>query len=73
MGIVRIVGVILLVAGVASFFTGGFSFTKESTAAKIGGLELTMKEKESVLIPQWLSIAAVVAGVAALALGGRKG
>ncbi len=72
MGAVRIVGILLIVAGVVGFFTGGFSFTKESTAAKLGPLELTVKEKESVGIPPWLSIGAVVAGVAALALGGRR-
>ena len=72
MGAVRIFGIILIVAGVAGFFTGGFSFTKDSTAAKLGPIELTVKEKETVNFPQWLSIAAVVAGVAALALGGRK-
>ena len=72
MNAIRIVGIILIVAGIAGFFTGGFSFTKDSTAAKIGPIELTVKEKETVNFPQWLSIAAVVAGVAALALGGRK-
>jgi multidrug transporter EmrE-like cation transporter len=72
MGAVRIVGIILIVVGIAGFFTGGFSFTKDSTAAKIGPIELTVKEKQTVNFPQWLSIAAVVAGVAALALGGRK-
>ncbi|MES2423779.1 MAG: hypothetical protein V4562_05080 [Pseudomonadota bacterium] len=72
MNAIRIVGIILIVAGIAGFFTGGFSFTKDSTAAKIGPIELTVKEKETVNFPQWLSIGAVVLGVAALALGGRK-
>lgn len=72
MNAIRIVGIVLIVAGIAGFFTGGFSFTKDSTAAKIGPLELTVKEKETVNFPKWLSIGAVVLGVAALALGGRK-
>ena len=69
---VRIIGILLIAAGVAGLALGGFSYTKDTTAAKIGGLELQVKEKQDVGIPKWLSIGAVVLGVAALALGGRK-
>ncbi|WP_341906632.1 hypothetical protein [Polaromonas sp. YR568] len=72
MNATRIAGIVLIVIGLAGFFTGGFSFTKDTTAAKIGPIELTVQEKESVNIPQWLSIGAVVAGAALLALGFRK-
>ena len=68
----RIVGVLLLVLGLAGFLTGGFSFTKESTQAKLGPLELTVKEKESVNIPQWISLGAMVIGGVVLVLGFRK-
>lgn len=68
----RIVGVILLVLGLAGLMTGGFSFTKESTQAKLGPLELTVKEKESVNVPQWLSIGAIALGVVVLVFGIRK-
>ena len=72
MNAMRIVGVLLLVLGLAGFLTGGFSFTKESTQAKLGPLELTVKEKESVNIPQWMSLGAVVIGGVVLVLGFRK-
>ncbi|MBY0409200.1 MAG: hypothetical protein K2Q97_03500 [Burkholderiaceae bacterium] len=72
MNAMRIVGVLLLVGGLAGFFTGGFSFTKETTQAKLGPLELTVKEKESVSIPQWLSLGAMVLGGVVLVLGFRK-
>ncbi|MES2188013.1 MAG: hypothetical protein V4505_25915 [Pseudomonadota bacterium] len=68
----RITGVVLILLGLAGFFTGGFDFTRDKTAAKIGPLELTVKEKESVNVPQWLSVGAVVAGVLVLALGMRR-
>ena len=64
--------VLLLVVGLAGFLTGGFSFTKESTQAKLGPLELTVKEKESVNIPQWMSLGAMVIGGVVLVLGFRK-
>jgi len=72
MNAAKIAGIILIVAGLAGFFTGGFSFTKDTTAAKIGPIELTVKEKESVNIPQWLSIGAVALGAIFLVVGFRK-
>lgn len=68
----RIVGVLLLVLGLAGFLTGGFSFTKDTTQAKLGPLELTVKEKESINIPQWMSLGAMVLGGVVLVLGFRK-
>ena len=68
----RILGVILLILGLAGFFTGGFSFTKETTQSRIGPLELSVKEKESVNVPQWLSIGAIAVGALVLVLSMRK-
>ena len=72
MNAARIAGIILIVAGLAGFFTGGFSFTKDTSKAKIGPLELVVKEKENVNFPQWLSIGAVVLGAVLLVAGSRK-
>jgi hypothetical protein len=72
MNALRIVGVLLLVLGLAGFLTGGFSFTKESTQAQLGPLQLTVKEKDSVAIPQWMSLGAMVLGGMVLVLGFRK-
>ncbi|HTH11683.1 hypothetical protein [Acidovorax sp.] len=72
MNVMRIVGVLLLVAGLAGFLTGGFSFTKDATQAKLGPLELTVKERETVQIPQWMSLGAMVLGGVVLVLGFRK-
>ena len=58
MNAARITGIILIVLGLAGFMTGGFSFTKETTKAEIGPLQLKVQEKESVNVPQWLSIGA---------------
>lgn len=72
MNAMRITGIVLIVLGLAGFFTGGFSFTKDTTTAKIGPLELTVKDKESINIPQWLSIGAIVLGAVVLVMGSRK-
>ena len=72
MNALRLTGAILIVLGLAGFFTGGFSFTKETTQAKLGPLELTVKDQESVNVPQWLSLGAIALGAVVLVLGFRK-
>lgn len=68
----RLIGAVLLLLGLAGLMTGGFSFTKDTTQAKLGPLELTVKEKETVNVPQWLSLGAMVIGGVVLVLGFRK-
>ena len=72
MNAMRIAGIVLLVLGIAGFLTGGFSFNRETTAAQIGPLQIQVQKKEEVNIPQWLSIAAVVAGAIMLGMSFRK-
>ncbi|HEX4762739.1 MAG TPA: hypothetical protein VFU92_00315 [Usitatibacter sp.] len=68
----KIVGIVLLVAGIAALAYGGFSYTKETHKAEIGPLKLSVKEKEQVNVPQWAGIGAIVAGAVLLAMGGKK-
>ncbi|MFC0132288.1 hypothetical protein CR105_21400 [Massilia eurypsychrophila] len=68
----RIIGIILIVAGVAGLAFGGFSFTKETHKASLGPINLSVAEEKSVDIPLWASIAAIVAGAAVLVAGGSK-
>lgn len=72
MNAARITGIVLIVLGLAGFFTGGFSFTKETTKAEIGPLQLKVQEKESFNVPQWLSVGAMVLGGVVLVMGFRK-
>jgi uncharacterized membrane protein YphA (DoxX/SURF4 family) len=69
----RIAGIILLVLGLAGLLTGGFSFTKNTTKAELGPLKLQVQEKESVNVPQWLSLGAMLVGGVLLVLGFKRG
>lgn len=70
---IKIVGIALLVAGAVGLAYGGFSYTKDTTAVKLGPLELSVKEKETVNVPVWASVSAVLVGGLLLAFGGKKG
>lgn len=70
---VRLIGIVLIVAGAVALAYGGFSYTKDTTAVKIGPLELSVKEKKNVDVPLWAGVGAIVAGGLLLVLGGRKG
>lgn len=72
MNATRIVGILLIVAGIAGLVVGSFSYTKETHQAKLGPLEFSLKEKETVQFPTWASVAAIVVGGALVFLGGKK-
>ena len=62
MSAIRIVAILLIVAGILGLVYGNFAYTKETHDAKVGPLELTVKEKQTVNIPAWAGVAAIVAG-----------
>jgi len=72
MNIVKLLGALLIAAGVLGLVYGGFSFTKETHDLKIGPVELALKEKQSVNIPSWAGIGAIALGAALLLFGGKK-
>ena len=68
----KIVAIVLIVAGVGALAYGGFSYTKETHKAEIGPLKFSVAEKERVNVPQWAGIAAIAAGVVLLVVGRNK-
>jgi TRAP-type C4-dicarboxylate transport system permease small subunit len=68
----KLIAVVLLVAGVLALAYGGFSYTKDTTAVKLGPLEVSVKEKQTVNIPMWAGIGAIVAGGLLLVMGGKR-
>jgi hypothetical protein len=72
MNAAKVVAVLLIVAGVLGLVYQQFSFTKETHQAKIGPLELSVKEKETVNVPLWVSLGAIGVGVVLLVSGRKK-
>lgn len=71
MNLVKVVAVVLIVAGVLGLVYGGFTYTKERHDVKLGPVEFSLKDKERVNVPVWAGVAAVAAGTALLLLRRR--
>lgn len=69
---VKILGILLLAAGILALAYGGFTYTKDTHQAKIGPLELELKQKEHVNVPVWAGVAAVAVGGVLLLAGGKR-
>ena len=68
----RILGIILIVAGALGLAFGGFSYTKETHKAEIGPLKFSVQEKEQVNVPVWAGLGAVVVGLVLVVAGGKR-
>jgi len=73
MNAIRMAAIALIVAGALGLAYGGFSYTKDTHQAKIGPIELSVSEKQTVNVPIWAGVAAIVAGGALLLFGSKKG
>lgn len=72
MNTVKLFAIVLIVAGALGLAYGGFSYTKDKTAVKIGSLELSIKEKETVNVPMWAGIGAIAIGGLLLVFSSRR-
>ena len=73
MNALKIAAVVLIAAGVLGLVYGSFSYTKDTHEANLGPIELSVKDKETVNIPVWAGVGAIVIGGALLLVGGKKG
>ena len=67
----KILGVILLVAGILGLVVGHFEYTKETHEGQFGPFRFSVTEKQMTVIPSWASITVIVIG-AVLLIVNRK-
>jgi hypothetical protein len=59
---VKMFGIVLIAAGILGLAYRGFSYTRETHEAKIGSLELSLNEKQTLSIPTWAGVGALMVG-----------
>lgn len=73
MNAVKIAGIVLIVAGILGLAYGSFTYTKETHQTRIGPIELSVKDKETVNVPVWVGVGAIVIGGLLVLFGNKKG
>ncbi|MEX0882653.1 MAG: hypothetical protein WDZ72_04200 [Cyclobacteriaceae bacterium] len=68
----KVFGIVLIVIGIIMFLVTGISYTTEETVIDAGPLEVNAEEEESINWPPYAGGAAVVAGIALVALGRKN-
>jgi multidrug transporter EmrE-like cation transporter len=72
MNAVKVVALVLIVAGVLGLAYGSFTYTKETHKTTLGPIELSVKDKETVNVPIWAGVGAIVIGGVLLLIGSKK-
>ena len=72
MNALKMSAIVLIVAGILGLAYGGFSYTKQTHEVKMGPIEMSVKERETINVPVWAGVGAIAIGAALLFLGGRK-
>jgi hypothetical protein len=72
MNAMKMLGIVLLAGGILGLVYGGFTYTKETHEAKIGPITLSVKDKETVNVPIWAGVGAIVIGGLLLVTGSKK-
>ena len=68
----KLAAIVLIIAGVLGLAFGGFTYTKKTEQVKLGPIELTVKDKETVNIPVWLGAGALITGILLLVVRSKK-
>jgi len=72
MNSLKILGIVLIVAGILGLVYGGFSYTKNTHEAKLGPIELSVKDKQTINVPVWAGVGGIGVGGALLLFSRKK-
>lgn len=72
MSALKIAAIILIVAGILGLAYGGFTYTRGTHTAKLGPLEMSVRDRERVNVPVWAGVGAIVIGGVLLVVGGKR-
>jgi uncharacterized membrane protein YidH (DUF202 family) len=70
--VVKLIGILLIVFGIAALAVGGFTYTKREKVLEIGPLQATTEKHETIPLPPIVGIASVAGGIALVVAGSRS-
>jgi len=70
---IRVIAITLITAGIFGLAYGSFTYTKETHDLKMGPIEMSVKERETVNIPIWAGVGSIVVGGLLLYFGNKRG
>jgi hypothetical protein len=68
-----IIGILLIILGIAGFAMGGISVTHEKKDVDMGPVQISHKQTQTFPISPVLSTISLVAGIGLIAAGARRG
>jgi len=68
----QIVGLVLVIVGIAALVSGGFFWTRNKTVIDAGPLEVKARQHEGLVIPSAVAIGSLVVGAALLVIPRRR-
>jgi drug/metabolite transporter (DMT)-like permease len=69
----KIAGILLIIAGVAALIYGGFSYTSQKKAVDMGAIQIDRTEHHTLPVPPILGIIAIVGGGVLVYFGAKEG
>ena len=62
MNAIKLVAIVLIVAGILALVYGGFSYSSETHKATLGPVDLSVKDQKSVNVPIWAGVVSILVG-----------
>jgi hypothetical protein len=68
---VKLIGVVLIVFGVAALILGGIRYTTNETVVDVGPIHATAEKHHEIPLSPIVGLASIAGGIALVAVGGR--
>jgi hypothetical protein len=69
----KLIGIILIVVGIAAFAYQGISYTTREKVVDLGPIQMTAEKTKTIPLPPIVGAVALVGGIVLLVTGSRKG